>query len=326
MPKTRINFMKKNNSVKKIKIQKQTETVAVTIDEFCKKLCLMPMYTGSNTHLHISTSNISRPGLFLAGFHKYFASDRVQVIGEQETAYICTLDKEQRKIAVDALFERDIPCVILSSGLDACEKFLFAAQKYNRVVLGSQARSTVLFSDLSMYLSELLAPSTRKHGVLVDIYGMGVLIVGKSGVGKSETVLELLGRMHRLVADDAVNIKRIGNRLVGSSPATIRHFMEVRGLGVIDISLMYGASAIVDDKEIDLVINLEDWDSTKEYDRLGATEEYYDILDINVPMQTIPVKTGRNVAVILEVAVRNFRLKCAGHNALDDLKSRIGLK
>ena len=317
---------KKPTQTQNAPIQNLSETIVITIDEFCKKLSLVPIFTGTRTHLHIHTSNISRPGLFLSGFHKYFACDRVQVIGEQETAYLNTLSVDKKSIALDALLAKDLPCVILSSGIEPCKSLLDSAKKHNRIVLTSNARSTVLFSELNLYLSELLAPCTRMHGVLLDVYGMGVLITGASGVGKSETTLELLGRNHQLVADDAVNIKRIGNRLVGTSPASIRHFMEVRGLGVIDISLMYGASSIVDSKDIDIVINLEDFDSTKEYDRLGAAIEYQTILEKQVPKQTIPVKSGRNVAVVIEVAVRNFRLKSTGHDALQDLMSRVGLK
>jgi len=299
----------------------------VDIAEFSKRLSLFSHYLpkGKKT-IHIATSNISRPGLFLAGFYDYFAFDRVQVIGEQETAFLNTLTVDKRAAVLDKLFAKDIPCVILSSGLKPSKEMLEAAKKHDRVLLGSSSRSTIVFNELSVFFAHVLAPTTRCHGVLVDIYGVGVLIMGKSGVGKSETVLELLQRTHRLVADDAVDIKKIGTRLVGTSPESIRHFLEVRGIGVIDISLMYGAGAVVDEKEIDLVVKLEEWNPKTEYERLGAADEHYNILDIDVPMLTVPVKTGRNLAVILEVATRNYRLKTQGHNALEDLIKRAKLK
>jgi len=314
-------LMKKNNKTT------TPETKDVLIKDFCQKLNLSVLYQPQgSTHIHLSTCNISRPGLFLAGFYNHFAQDRVQVIGQQETEYLKTLTKQEREKAREEFFKQEFPCVILSSGLVPDKEALAIAKKHGRLLLGSKARSTILLSDLSLYLNETLAPSTRCHGVLADIYGIGVLIIGKSGVGKSETVLELLQRMHRLVADDAVDIKCVANRLIGSSPESIRHFTEVRGLGLIDISLMYGASAFVDEKQIDLVINLEEWDASKEYDRLGSYTATHKILDVELPMHTIPVKTGRNLAVILEVAARNYRLKAMGHDAFTELKNRLGME
>ena len=303
------------------------EEKQIAIADFCISLSLSVHYAPKGaTHMLISTCNISRPGLFLAGFTDYFAQDRVQVIGEQETAYLTTLTPEKRYKRIGELFKRGFPCVILSSGLKPGDEMLSAAKKHGRVVLGSSARSTTVFSELSLFLTEALAPTVRIHGVLCDIYGVGVLIMGKSGVGKSETVLELLQRNHRLVADDAVDIKKIGTHLVGSSPDTIRHFLEVRGLGIIDISLLYGAGAFVDEKQVDLCVMLEEWDSKKDYDRLGEKSETYSILDIKLPQHTIPVKTGRNLAVILEVAARNYRLRGMGFDAFEELKKRLGME
>ena len=302
------------------------EAKDISISEFCAKLKLSVHYAPKDlTHLHFTTCNISRPGLFLAGFTDYFAEDRVQVIGEQETAYLNTLTTAKRRARIMELFLYDFPCIIFSSGLEPDKEVISAAKRGERVVLGSTSRSTTVLSELSLFLTDALAPIIRCHGVLVDVYGVGMLITGKSGVGKSETVLELIQRNHRLVADDAVNIKRIGTRLVGSSPETIKHFLEVRGLGIIDISLMYGAGAFVDEKDVDLCINLEDWNPNKDYDRLGAAGETHSILDVKLPQHTIPVKTGRNLAVILEVAARNYRLKSMGFDAFEELKKRIGM-
>jgi len=305
----------------------QLEEKSVAIVDFCKSLSLSVHYAKKDaTHIHFNTCNISRPGLFLSGFADYFASDRVQVIGEQETAYLNTLEIDERTKRINELFKREFPCVILSSGLKPSKEILAAAKKYERIVLGSTTRSTTVLSELSLFLTETLAPTVRVHGVLCDIYGVGVLIMGKSGVGKSETMLELLQRNHRLVADDAVDIKKIGTHLVGSSPDVIRHFLEVRGLGIIDISLLYGAGAFVDEKQIDLCVFLEEWDKNKDYDRLSSSEQTHSILDVKLPQHTIPVKTGRNLAVILEVAARNYRLKGMGFDAFEELKKRLKLK
>jgi len=302
------------------------EPVTLAITELSNKLSLTVHFAPDGIDsVTFTTSNISRPGLFLAGFHNYFAFDRIQLIGEQESAYLKTLTAHDKEAALNSLLKREIPCVILSSGLKPSKELLAAAKKYSRIVLGSDARSTSLLSQLSLFLTEALAPVTRQHGVLADIYGVGVLVIGKSGVGKSETVLELLKNGHRLVADDSVYIKRIGNRLVGSSPESIRHLMEVRGIGLINVSLMYGAGAVLDEQQIDLIIALEEFDKVKDYNRLGDMEETFNILELPVPMNTIPVKTGRNVAVILEVAARNYRLKESGHDALALVKSRLGI-
>lgn len=297
--------------------------VDVKIDEFCQQLNLQVIHKGDRESMHISTFNINRPGLQLAGYYEHFGVSRVQVIGEAETAYLKSMTDEARYAACDKLLSYDFPCLVLSSNLDPCEEMLACAQKYNRILLKSSLRSTIFINELSIYLNRLLAPTQTVHGVLMDLYGVGVLIIGSSSIGKSETALELISRGHRLVADDAVCIKRVSDRLLGASPSIIRHFMELRGIGIIDVRQMYGVGAVKLTKAIDLVIKLEMWDEEKEYDRLGNVEEVHNILDVELPMHTVPIKPGRNLAIILEAAARNYRLKSMGFDTLAELNSRM---
>ena len=294
----------------------------IPIDEFCAHLGLNVLRKGARDTVHISTFNINRPGLQLAGFYEHFSANRIQVIGEQETAYLKTLSKAAREKSVEEFFRRDFPCVVFSSGIQPSEDVVRCAAKYDRVVLGSALRSTMIINELSIFLNEVLAPKITIHAGLVDLYGVGVLIVGKSSIGKSETALELLQRGHRFVADDAVCIKRVSDRLFGASPPLIRYMMEVRGVGIIDVRSMYGAGSVRHSKEIDMVINLEEWDSQKQYERAGDEVETYNVLDIELPMHTVPVKPGRNMSIILEVAARNYRLKTMGYDALNELDER----
>ena len=228
-------------------------------------------------------------------------------------------------VACDNLCKFDFPCLVLTTVLEPVPELMTAAEKYGRNVFRSSLRTTAFMNEISIYLNELLAPTETVHGVLVDLFGVGVLIVGSSSIGKSETALELLQRGHRLVADDAVCVKRISDKLVGTAPANIRHFMELRGIGIIDIRAMYGAGAIRTTKVVDLVVKLESWDENKQYDRLGDEVNYYTLLETELPMYVIPVKPGRNLSVILEVVARNHRLKSMGFNALDELQNRIAL-
>lgn len=297
--------------------------IDIRVEDFCKRLDLEILNKGSRQFMHISTFNVNRPGLQFAGYYEHFSAERVQVIGEMETAYLKTLDAAARRRAVEEFFKHDFPCMVISTVLEPVEEIMDCAKKYDRVVLRSKLRSTMIMNELSIFLNELLAPNETIHGVLMDLYGVGVLLVGKSSIGKSETALELIQRNHRLVADDAVSIKRVSDRLIGTSPSIIRYFMEVRGIGIIDVRQMYGAGSVKLTKVIDIVVKLETWDEEKEYDRLGNVKEYYTILDTELPLYTIPVKPGRNLAVILEVAARNHRLKDMGYDTLAELDNRI---
>lgn len=304
----------------------QENEIDISVEEFANRLKLEILHKGGRKFMHISTFNVSRPGLQFAGYYEHFSAERIQVIGEMETAYLKTLDAPRRMQVVEELFRHDFPCLVISTVLDPAEELMACAEKYDRVVLRSPLRSTMLMNELSIFLNELLAPTETIHGVLMDLYGVGVLMIGKSSIGKSETALELIQRGHRLVADDAVCIKHISDRLVGTSPSIIRHFMEVRGIGIIDVRQLYGAGAVKLTKVIDIVVKLETWDEEKEYNRLGDLKETYSILDTELPLYTVPVKPGRNLAVILEVAARNHRLKDMGYDTLAELDSRLRAK
>ena len=287
----------------------------ISVEEFAKKLNLEILHSGGGT-MHMATFNINRPGLQLAGYFEHFGKDRVQVLGEMETAYLNQLPPKKRMESVERLFKYDFPCLVVSGGCQPC------AKKYGRAVFKSRSRSTMIINELSIFLNELLAPRIVIHGVMLDLYGVGVLMIGKSSVGKSETALELIQRNHRLVADDAVCIKRVSDKLVGSSPSVIRYMMEVRGIGIVDVRQMYGTGAVRFSQPVDMVVKLENWDYEKQYNRLGGETEKYNILGLDVPMYTIPVKSGRNLAAIIEVAARNHRLKDMGYDAIEELEQR----
>lgn len=295
----------------------------VDILEFARRMDLNIICRGDNQTLHFSTFNISRPGLQLAGYYKHFAPERVQIMGEMEMTYLGQMTHDARKTACETLMKQNIPCLIVTSTLPPCDELIAAGEKYDRVLLSSKLRTTPFVNKLSLYLSELLAPSVTVHGVLMDLYGVGVLLIGESGIGKSETALSLIERGHRLVADDAVTISRIGDRLDGTCPEVIRYFMEVRGIGIIDIKAMYGASAVQLVKKIDMVVRLEAWDDKTRYTRLGEPEESYTILGVKKPLHVVPVKPGRNLAVILEAAARTHRLNDLGFSAVDELNDRL---
>lgn len=297
----------------------------VTVEEFAERLNLEIIHKGTES-MHIATFNVSRPGLQFAGYYEHFSSERVQVVGEMEMSYLSHMTHEDRKEACENFCKYNFPCLVITTVLEPIEELMSAAVKYNRNVLRSKLRTTGFVNELSIYLNELLAPTITIHGVLVDLYGLGVLLIGRSSVGKSETALELIQRGQRLVADDAVCIKRVNDRLVGSSPSTIRHMIEIRGLGIIDVEKLYGSGSIRQTKMIDLVVNLEDWKENKEYDRLGDEVHTYNILDIEVPEFIIPVKPGRNLASILEAAARHFRAKTMGYNPLEELTIRRTLE
>ncbi|MCH5166056.1 MAG: HPr(Ser) kinase/phosphatase [Clostridiales bacterium] len=295
----------------------------VDVFEFAKRMDLEVVYRGDNERIHFSTFNISRPGLQLAGYYKHFSAERVQVMGEMEMAYLQQMTHDARKTACETLMKQPIPCLIITSTTPPCDELISAVRKFNRVLLTSKQRTTMFVNSLSLYLNQLLAPSQTIHGVLMDLYGVGVLVIGESGIGKSETALSLIERGHRLVADDAVTITRIGDRLDGTSPDMIRYFMEVRGIGIIDVKAMYGAGAIQLVKTIDMVVRLEAWDDKAQYQRLGAPEEFYTVLGVKKPLHVIPVKPGRNLAVILEAAARTHRLNDLGFSAADELNDRL---
>lgn len=264
----------------------------------------------------IKTSDISRPGLEMAGFFDYYPSERVQLLGRTELTFFSNLPSEQKKERMLLLCHEETPCIIVTRNLDVPKALLDASNKTGVPVLRSSASTTTLFSRITDFLEGKLAPRTTMHGVLVEIYGIGVLITGSSGIGKSETALELVKRGHRLVADDAVEIRQTAdNTLIGNAPELIRHLLEIRGLGIINAMTLFGAGAVRNFKKITMVARMEAWQQDRQYDRVGLDEETIRIIDTELPVLTIPVRPGRNLAVIIEVAAMNYRLKRMGYNA-----------
>lgn len=274
--------------------------------------------------IDITTSDVSRPGLQLVGFVEYFDNRRIQIMGKAEFTYLEQFSTDERTKKLEDFFKLGFPVLIITRGLQIFPEMSDFAEKYNIPLLRCEYGTSRFMSMIIRYLSEQLAPCKTRHGVLCEIYGEGILIMGESGVGKSEAAIELVKRGHRLVADDAVEIRKISDStLVGSSPEIIRHFVEVRGIGIIDVKEIFGMGAIKDEQQIDMVIHLEPWVKGKEYDRLGMVDEYTNIMGINVPSITIPVKIGRNIAVIVEVAAMNNRQKKKGYNAAVELNNRL---
>ncbi len=272
----------------------------------------------------ITSPEANRPSLQLAGFFDYFDPRRIQIIGKVECTYLDKLTKEERTKRLDCLLSKKLPAVVVTHGYEIFPELLECAKKYDTTLLKTKEETSQFMSDLLLSLSVWLAPVTTMHGVLVEVFGEGILLLGESGVGKSETAMELVKRGHRLVADDAVEIKRVSRKtLVGSSPEIIRHFIELRGIGIIDVKRIFGIGAVKDTGNINLVIHMEPWQAGKQYDRLGLDEETTDIMGIQVPSLTIPVKPGRNLAIIIEVAAMNHRQKQMGYNAAEELNRRL---
>ncbi|MCM3612407.1 HPr(Ser) kinase/phosphatase [Planococcus sp. MERTA32b] len=273
---------------------------------------------------HIAISDISRPGLEMAGYFTHYPANRVQLLGKTELSFFAMLDAADRKDRMMKLCTDDTPAIIVSHDEKVPQELIDASSKRHVPVMSTKMSTTRFSSLLTNYLESQLAPTTAVHGVLVDIYGVGVLITGKSGVGKSETALELVKKGHRLVADDCVEIHQEGeNTLVGHPPKLIEHLLEIRGVGIIDIMTLFGASAVRTFKRISLVIDLELWDAEKTYDRLGLEEEKMRIIDTDLTKLTIPVRPGRNLSVIIEVAAMNYRLKRMGVNAAEEFSKRL---
>ncbi|WP_300279620.1 HPr(Ser) kinase/phosphatase [Peptacetobacter sp.] len=283
-------------------------------------------YPDDDREHFVTTPELNRPGLQYAGFFEYFSYERIQIIGKTEYAYFATIDSESRRERLEKFFSYDIPAVIISRDMEIKPDFLEIAKKHNIIVLKSERNTTRLINKLSNYLENRMAKYETIHGVLVDIYGVGVLIKGESSVGKSETALELVQRGHRLVADDAVEIRKIDEKtLIGQAPELIRHFMEIRGIGILDIKTLYGVRAVKVSHDIGLVIHLESWDKNKYYDRLGLDREYENIMGVQIEKMTVPVKPGRNTSMILEVAAMNYRQRGMGYDAAEEFTKKLNL-
>jgi HPr kinase/phosphorylase len=272
----------------------------------------------------ITMSDISRPGIEMAGYFEFYPAERIQLLGKTELFFFKELSPKDRISRMEQLCTDITPAIIVTRGLDVPEELIEASERESVPVLRTGMVTTRFSSRLTNFLESKLAPTTAVHGVLVDVYGIGVLITGKSGVGKSETALELVKRGHRLVADDCVEIRQEDqDTLVGTSPDLIEHLLEIRGLGIINVMTLFGAGAVRSNKRITLIMNLEIWDAKKQYDRLGLDEEKMRIIDTDIPKMTVPVRPGRNLAVIIEVAAMNFRLKRMGVNAAQQFTDRL---
>ncbi|MCL1808036.1 MAG: HPr(Ser) kinase/phosphatase [Oscillospiraceae bacterium] len=296
-------------------------SLASLIEEFNLEILYKPEHFDS---IRVVTDEINRPGLQLAGFFDHFDETRLQIIGMVETAFIERFTAEKRMASFEKLMSKELPAVILTRGIEPFPECNDMARKYGVPLLRTQETTSTLISAMISSLKVSLAQRITRHGVLVEVYGEGVLLLGDSGVGKSETAIELVKRGHRLIADDAVEIKKVSAKtLVGASPEMIRHYIELRGIGVVDVRRIFGMGSIKTTEKIDLIIHLELWDVNKQYERLGLDEQKTSMLDVEIPSLTIPVKPGRNLAVIIEVAAMNNRNKKLGYNAAREFSDKI---
>lgn len=299
-------------------------TVKEFYDSLKDKLKLHLIAGEKGLDRNITVAEINRPGLALAGYFKYFASKRVQVIGKVEITYLETLSAEERKRQIRKLLEEDIPCCIVARNYIPPKELIEESNKFSIPLFRSPLITMVLLNKATIFLADWFAPVTSITGDLVEIYGVGTLLRGESGVGKSECALSLIKRGHRLIADDIVKVKlRGGDTLVGSGSHLTRHHMEIRGLGIINVQTLFGAGCIREDKRIDIAITMEEWDPKKEYERLGLEEQKFNILGIDIPYVVIPVRPGRDVALLVEVACLNQRLKWLGFHSAKDLNKKL---
>ena len=297
----------------------------VSVAKIAKKMKLNNFTDGINLNDHrIVIADVNRPALQLNGFFEHFEQLRVEIIGTVEYVNLQKKTEEERKELYDAFLSFDIPCVIFCRGFEPDPMFLEAANRNKVPVLGTEQATSEFMAELINKLTEELAPCITIHGVLVDVYGEGLLIMGESGIGKSEAALELVKRGHRLVTDDVVELRKVSEEtLIGSAPDITKHFIELRGIGIVDVKTLFGVSCVRETQNIDLVIKLEDWDKDKEYDRLGLQEEYTEYLGNKIVCHNIPIRPGRNLAIICEAAAVNHRQKKMGYNAAQELYNRV---
>ena len=278
---------------------------------------LKPLYLASNyEEALVTTSDVNRPALQLTGFYDYFDPSRIQILGRVESTYLDTLSIEDRRRTFDRFMQHEIAALVICHGVSPFPECIEMARKYDRSVFITDEDTSEFQADLILSLQKYLAPRVTVHGVLVEIYGEGILLMGDSGIGKSETALELIKRGHRLIADDAVEIRRVSRHsLMGTAPEMIRYYMELRGIGVVNVKHLFGMGAVKPESNVDLVIKMEPWDDSKAYDRLGLTSETANFVGVDIPQVTVPVGPGRNLAVIMELAAMNNRQKKMGYNA-----------
>ena len=296
--------------------------VAISVEKFAADLELETAYAPSEDIIFRSTAT-NRPGLLFAGFEEFFPEHRIQILGNAEMAYLESLDGGARAVQLERLFKKGVPCVIVTHKHAVTSEMADMAERFSTPLFVSDGSTSAIESDVVHYLTTALAATDTIHGELLDISGIGVLLIGDSGIGKSETALELVHRGHMLVADDLVEVKRIKNKIYGYPPKRISNFLEVRGVGLIDVEAMYGVGGVLNQKRIHLVIETEKWDDRKSYDRLGNEDLSYEILGVKFQRIVVPVSAGRNLAVVIEAASRNFRLKTMGKDALQELSNRL---
>lgn len=274
--------------------------------------------------IRLTVEDVTRPGLQIAGYMDHFEPMRLQIIGNVEASYLQKMSESERAVTFDRLFSYKFPALLIARNLPVDPICLEMAKKHNVTLLRSGEATSNLISDIITYLRGALAPRITRHGVLVEVYGEGILLVGESGIGKSEAAVELLKRGHRLIADDAVEIRQIsGNALVGTAPALIRNYIELRGIGIVNVAKLFGMGAVKAENEINLVVNIVPWNAHQTYDRLGLEDQYMEILGVRIPMNTIPITPGRNLAVILEVAAMNNRQRKMGYNPAQEFTEQI---
>lgn len=302
-----------------------TDTGGVLLSALAEKLNLEIAFRSSDFGaVRLTVEDLSRPGLQLAGYLEHFEPLRLQVMGNAEVGYLSALTPQERRISYDRIFAYRFPAMIFARDLPIDPECLEIAAKYDTTVLRSPKATGKLINSVIAYLRDALAPSITRHGVLMEVYGEGLLLIGESGIGKSEAAVELLKRGHRLIADDAVEIRKVSdNALVGTAPELIRNYVEIRGIGIINVAKLYGMSAIRSENNIDLVVNVVPWNTQEVYDRLGLEDQYMDILGVKVPVNTIPITPGRNLAVILEVAAMNNRQRKMGYNPALEFTEQI---
>ena len=297
----------------------------IKLSKVVKEFNLSPLYETPNLDgVYVVRPDVSRPGLPLAGFFNDFEPERIQLFGNMEYSYLDSLSETERYNSLDAYFSHKVVCVVLTNSITPFPEMLTLAEKYNTPLYSSEKPTSSMMAAMYSRLHVMLAERVTLHGVLVEVYGEGVLILGDSGIGKSETAIELVKRGHRLIADDSVDVKRVSSTtLVGEAPELIRHYIELRGIGIVDVSRIFGMGSVKNSEKIELVINFELWEPGKEYERLGMDVVTTDILGISVPSITVPVKPGRNLAVIIEIAAMNNRQRKMGYNAAAELNKKL---
>ena len=302
------------------KVKRTPARLSDLVEEFNMEiLTKAPNYTTQT----VTISDVNRPALQLVGFYKYFEPMRLQILGKAEMVFLQAMMQEKRRAVLESLLRCEIPALIIARNMEVFPELIELAEKHGRTLLRIDKTTVDATSEIIDYLNKKLAPQITRHGVLMNINGQGVLLLGDSGIGKSEAAIELLKRGHRLVADDAVEIRRVSTSLYGTAPEIIQHYMEIRGVGVVDVQQLFGMGAVQFDTEIDLVIQLEQWQDGKFYDRLGLGEETYEMLGVKLPYMTIPVRPGRNLAGIVEIATMKNRQMKYGYNPARDFVSRL---